>query len=327
MKITVLGTGAWGTALAILLSQNKHQVTLWSALKWQLEEIRNTGRNSSCLKGILLPKGFILEDDISEATKTAEIIVVAVASQYFRQTAQKISSFKGLVISVTKGIEFDTGLTMSGILKETLPSCIPLALSGPSLADEVARGVPTAVVAACPNTSYSELAQDLFHTTTFRVYTSQDILGVELGGALKNIIAIGAGICDGMNFGANSKAALVTRAIVEIRRLGTAMGADPGTFVGLSGLGDLMVTCFSPLSRNHFVGECLGKGEKLSDILSRMNAVAEGVPTASAAKKLSQKYNVETPIMSEIYSVLHGEKTVQEALSTLIGRSQKSEQS
>ena len=326
MRITVLGTGAWGTALAILLSQNNHQVTLWSALKWQLEEIRSTGRNSSCLKGILLPQNFILEEDISEATKTAEVVVVAVASQYFRQTVQKISSFKGLVISVTKGIEFDTGLTMSGILKETIPACIPLALSGPSLADEVARGVPTAVVAACPNTDYSKLAQELFHTTTFRVYTSQDILGVELGGALKNIIAIGAGICDGMNFGANSKAALVTRAIVEIRRLGTAMGADPNTFVGLSGLGDLMVTCFSPLSRNHFVGECLGKGEKLLDILSRMSAVAEGVPTASAAKKLSQKYNVETPIMSEIYSILHGEKTVQEALSKLVGRSQKSEQ-
>ena len=162
MRITVLGTGAWGTALAVLLSQNKHQVTLWSALKWQLEEIRSTGRNSSCLKGILLPQNFILEEDISEATKTAEVIVVAVASQYFRPTVQKISSFNGLVISVTKGIEFDTGLTMSGILKEAIPTCTPLALSGPSLADEVARGVPTAVVAACSNTNYSKLAQELF---------------------------------------------------------------------------------------------------------------------------------------------------------------------
>lgn len=326
MKITILGTGAWGSALSLLLAKNGHQITLWSALRWQLEEIRNTHKINSVIKGILFPENFIIEDDIHIATKDADVVVVAIASQYFRQSTETIETFKGPVISVTKGIEFESGLTMSGILKETIPNCIPVALSGPSLAGEVIQGIPTAVVAASHSPEHALLAQELFHSPVFRVYTGNDIIGVELGGALKNIIAIGAGICDGMGFGANSKAALLTRAIVEIRRLGVALGARPETFVGLSGLGDLMVTCFSPLSRNRYVGEHLGRGEKIKDILAGMNAVAEGVPTAASAKRLIQKHQIDAPIISEIYSILHENKDIKESITHLIGRTQKSEQ-
>lgn len=325
MKITILGTGAWGVALSLILARNGHEITLWSALKRQLDEIRATGRIESALPGAVIPREFRVEDNLSRAIEGAELILAAVASQYFRATVSQIGDFRGPIISVTKGIEFQSGLTMSGILEELLPQCLPVALSGPSLATEVARGVPTAVVAASHSQESAQLAQDIFHSPTFRVYTSSDILGVELGGALKNIIAIGAGICDGMGFGSNSKAALLTRAIVEIRRLGVAMGAEADTFSGLSGLGDLMVTCFSTLSRNHSVGERLGKGEKLNEILASMSAVAEGVPTSASAHALSERFQVETPIMNEIYAILHEGKEMKESLHALIDRSQKAE--
>lgn len=325
MKITILGTGAWGVALSLILVRNGHEITLWSALKRQLDEIRATGRIESALPGAVIPREFRVEDNLSRAIEGAELILAAVASQYFRATVSQIGDFRGPIISVTKGIEFQSGLTMSGILEELLPQCLPVALSGPSLATEVARGVPTAVVAASHSQKSAQLAQDIFHSPTFRVYTSSDILGVELGGALKNIIAIGAGICDGMGFGSNSKAALLTRAIVEIRRLGVAMGAEADTFSGLSGLGDLMVTCFSTLSRNHSVGERLGKGEKLNEILASMSAVAEGVPTSASAHALSERFQVETPIINEVYAILHEGKDIREALHALIDRSQKAE--
>lgn len=325
MKITILGTGAWGVALSLILARNGHEITLWSALKRQLDEIRATGRIESALPGAVIPREFRVEDNLSRAIEGAELILAAVASQYFRATVSQIGDFRGPIISVTKGIEFQSGLTMSGILEELLPQCLPVALSGPSLATEVARGVPTAVVAASHSQKSAQLAQDIFHSPTFRVYTSSDILGVELGGALKNIIAIGAGICDGMGFGSNSKAALLTRAIVEIRRLGVAMGAEADTFSGLSGLGDLMVTCFSTLSRNHSVGERLGKGEKLNEILASMSAVAEGVPTSASAHALSERFQVDTPIMNEIYAILHEGKEMKESLHALIDRSQKAE--
>ena len=325
MKITILGTGAWGVDLSLILARNGHEITLWSALKRQLDEIRATGRIESALPGAVIPREFRVEDNLSRAIEGAELILAAVASQYFRATVSQIGDFRGPIISVTKGIEFQSGLTMSGILEELLPQCLPVALSGPSLATEVARGVPTAVVAASHSQKSAQLAQDIFHSPTFRVYTSSDILGVELGGALKNIIAIGAGICDGMGFGSNSKAALLTRAIVEIRRLGVAMGAEADTFSGLSGLGDLMVTCFSTLSRNHSVGERLGKGEKLNEILASMSAVAEGVPTSASAHALSERFQVDTPIINEVYAILHEGKDIREALHALIDRSQKAE--
>lgn len=326
MKVAVLGTGAWGLALSGILGENHHQVTLWSALKNQLDELLTARTLPSALKNFRIPDDFQIEYDLPRATADCDVILVAVASQYFRQTVRQIpQNFRGTIISVTKGIEFSTGLTMSGILTDVLPETTPVALSGPSLAAEVAQKVPTAVVAASRSEDRAKLAQSLFHAPTFRVYTGNDILGVELGGALKNIIAIGAGICDGIGFGTNSKAALVTRAVVEIRRLGVAMGANKETFSGLSGLGDLMVTCFSSLSRNHTVGERLGKGEKLADILASMTAVAEGVPTSASAKKLIDKYGIDAPIMNQIHAILHEGKNVRDSITDLVARSQKPE--
>jgi glycerol-3-phosphate dehydrogenase (NAD(P)+) len=230
-----------------------------------------------------------------------------------------------VAVSVTKGIEFETGMTMSDILKENAPNSRVVAMSGPTLATEVVKGVPTAIVAASADATAAQTVQTLFHSPAFRVYTSTDIHGVELGGALKNVIAIGAGVGDGLGFGDNSKAALVTRAIAELRRLGVACGAQADTFAGLSGMGDLMVTCFSKLSRNHGFGERLGKGEKAEAIVASMTAVAEGYPTARSARELARKHNVETPIIEEVYAMLYEGKDVRQAVQDLTARESKAE--
>jgi glycerol-3-phosphate dehydrogenase (NAD(P)+) len=250
MKIAVIGAGAWGTALANLLCDNKHDVTLWGHDKNHLDEVRKHHRNKSRLPGIDLSHDLKFAGDLSKTVEKAECIVIAVPSKFFREVTKGISSFSGIAVSVTKGIEYETGLTMSGILNSTMPRAAASALSGPTLAMEVARNIPAAIVAANPDSKIAETIQNLFLRPTFRVYTSADLLGVELGGALKNIIAIAAGMSDGLGFGDNTKAALITRAIVEMRRLGVACGASFDTFSGLSGLGDLTVTCFSELSRN-----------------------------------------------------------------------------
>jgi glycerol-3-phosphate dehydrogenase (NAD(P)+) len=325
MKVTVLGAGAWGSALGRLLNQGGHRVTLWSNLPQQLHEMRTTGRNELCLPGIDLPRDWGLEDDLTKSVVGSECVVVAVPSRPFRQVTSHLGKFSGIVVSVTKGIEYDTGLTMSSVLKHTAPKARIAALSGPSLALEVARGIPTAIVAASEDASVSLQVQQWFHRPTFRVYTSHDLLGVELGGALKNVIAIAAGVCDGLGFGDNSKAALITRAIVEIRRLGVACGAQPDTFAGLSGLGDLTVTCFSRLSRNRGLGERLGRGEPLAEILRTMTAVAEGHPTAQSARQLGRKLGIDTPIIDEVYAMLYEGKPVADALRDLISRDSKSE--
>ncbi|HWH68719.1 MAG TPA: NAD(P)H-dependent glycerol-3-phosphate dehydrogenase, partial [Candidatus Sulfotelmatobacter sp.] len=245
MNITVLGAGAWGTALARLLHQGNHRITLWGHKAERLEAIRRTGRNEHFLPGIELPRDLNLESDLLRAIADAQCIVVAVPSQPFREVTRHLADYSGVIVSVTKGIEYNTGLTMCGILAQTAPRARAVALSGPTFAIEVARDIPTAIVAASSDLATAEQIQTLFSRPSFRVYTSADVLGVELGGALKNVIAIAAGVSDGLGFGDNSKAALVTRAIVEFRRLGVACGAQPETFTGLSGLGDLMVTCFS----------------------------------------------------------------------------------
>jgi len=226
---------------------------------------------------------------------------------------------------VTKGIEFDSGLTMSGVLAQTAPGAQRAVLSGPTLALEVARGVPTAAVVASGDPSVAERVQALFHRPSMRVYTSHDVVGVELGGALKNVIAVAAGVCDGLGFGENSKAALVTRAIVEIRRLGVACGAQADTFAGLSGLGDLVVTCFSPLSRNRALGERLGRGDRLEDVLARSVSVAEGYPTARAAWQQARRHNVSTPIMDEVYAMLYACKPPPQAVRDITARGSKPE--
>ena len=325
MKITILGAGAWGTALARLLCGGKNFVTLWGHDAAHLAAMAKTFRNERYLPGIELPPDLKLEAELAQAISGAEMIIVAVPSKAFRQVTAALKDFSGIAVSVTKGIEHDTGLTMCGILEQTAPHAKLAALSGPSLALEDARGVPTAIVAASTDTATAAAVQKIFHRPTFRVYTSHDLTGVELGGALKNVIAIAAGVCDGLGFGDNSKAALVTRGLAEIRRLGVACGAQTETFPGLSGLGDLMVTCFSKLSRNRGFGERLGRGEKLDVILANAVSVAEGYPTAKSAHALARKLKIETPIIDEIYAALYEGKAPAQALQDLTARESKAE--
>jgi glycerol-3-phosphate dehydrogenase (NAD(P)+) len=326
MNLTVVGAGAWGTALAKLLSEADHQVTVWGNEPDHLEEVRRAACNDRFLPGVPLPRTLRLEPDLAKAISSAECVVVAVPSYAFREVTRALGSFEGITVTVTKGIEYDNGLTMSGVLASTAPRSRIVALSGPTLAMEVARGIPTACVAASTDQHAAEAVQSLFHRPSFRVYTSADVLGVEMGGALKNVIAVGAGTSDGLGFGDNSKAALITRGIVEMRRLGVACGALPETFAGLSGLGDLTVTCFSKLSRNRGLGERLGRGEKLTDILRTTTAVAEGHPTARSAIQLARKLGICTPIMDEVYAMLYDGKDVAQALRDLTSRDSKAEQ-
>jgi glycerol-3-phosphate dehydrogenase (NAD(P)+) len=325
MKITVLGMGAWGIALARLLIEGGHAVMLWGHDPDLLEELRRTRRNDRLLPQIPLPAEVTLVSDLDAGVGDSELVVAAVASRFFRTVTASLGQFRGVVVSVTKGIEYETGLTMSGILAQTAPRARVVALSGPTLALEVARGVPTAIVAASADAPTGNRVQAVFHRPTFRVYTSPDVLGVELGGALKNVIAIGAGACDGLGFGDNSKAALITRGIAEMRRLGVACGAQPETFTGLSGIGDLTVTCFSKLSRNRGFGERLGRGEKAEEILASMASVAEGVPTAQSARQLARRLDVPIPIIDEVYAMLYEGKAVRDALQDLTGRESKAE--
>jgi glycerol-3-phosphate dehydrogenase (NAD(P)+) len=325
MKVTVLGAGSWGTALARLLHGGGHEVTLWAHNAARLEEIKTTGRNERYLPGIDLPKDWRVEPDLAAAVAGADCVVVSVISKAFRTVASQLRGYTGVVASVTKGIEFDTGLTMSGVLAQCAPKARVAALSGPTLALEVAKDIPAAIVAASTDAKTAETVQRLFHRPTFRVYTSNDVLGVELGGALKNVIAIGAGVCDGLGFGDNSKAALITRAIVEIRRVGEARGAQAETFAGLSGIGDLMVTCFSKLSRNRRFGERLGRGEQITHILLDTPNIAEGYPTARSAHQLAHKLKVATPIIDEVYAMLYQGKDVKRAVKDLISRESKAE--
>jgi glycerol-3-phosphate dehydrogenase (NAD(P)+) len=325
MTVTVIGAGAWGTALAMLLQHGGHKVTIWGHDAGHLDDMRKSGRNDRYLPGIELPREWRLETNLPAAIADAECIVVAVPSKAFREVTAALKHFSGILISVTKGIEHQSGLTMCGILAENAARASLAALSGPSLALEVARGIPTAIVAASADTEIANTVQKLFHRPAFRVYTSADIVGVELGGALKNVIAIAAGICDGLGFGDNSKASLVTRGIVEMRRLGLACGAHPETFAGLSGIGDLMVTCFSKLSRNRGFGERVGRGETPEAILASMTSVAEGYPTARSACALAQKLNLSTPIIDEVHAMLYEHKNVRQALQDLTARESKAE--
>jgi len=324
VKVTVLGAGAWGTALARLLHQCGAQTAHWAHDPAHVEEIRRTRRNERFLPGIDIPREIALEKEL-KAGLDAECIVVAVPSKAFREVTSVLEDFPGIVVSVTKGIEYDTGLTMCGVLADNAPRARHAALSGPSFAIEVARGIPTAIVAASKDLAAAAEVQKIFSCPTFRVYTTPDILGVELGGALKNVIAIASGVADGLGFGDNSKAALVTRAIAEIRRLGVACGAQADTFTGLSGLGDLMVTCFSKHSRNRSFGERCGRGEKAADVAASMEAVAEGYPTARSAYQLARRHDVSTPIIDEVFAMLYEGKDVRQGVRDLMSRDLKAE--
>ena len=325
MKAAVLGAGAWGTTLARLLAQGGHTVTLWGHDTDHLQELARKGVNERYLPGIALPSSLRVEPELARAIQDVECVVVAVPSKAFRGVTKALADCEGILVSVTKGIEYETGLTMSAALRANAVRSRIVALSGPTLAMEVARGMPTAIVAASDDPGAAQQVQRLFHRSNFRVYTSTDPLGVELGGALKNVVAIAAGIGDGLGFGDNSKGALVTRGIVEMRRLGVACGAQPETFSGLSGLGDLAVTCYSRLSRNRGFGERLGRGESPEKILAESVAVAEGYPTARSAHHLAERLAVVTPIIEQVYQVLYEGKNVAKALQDLTNRESKAE--
>ncbi|MEI7733441.1 MAG: NAD(P)H-dependent glycerol-3-phosphate dehydrogenase [Verrucomicrobiota bacterium] len=324
MKVTFLGAGAWGSALAKLLRDNGHQVRLWDVNRANLEAIRS-GQNEAYLPGVALPTDLEVETDFDRAVAGRDCIVLAIPSEFFRSVAARLGATRAILVSVTKGIEFETGDTMCEILQELAPKCPVAALSGPSFAVEVARGVPTAIVCASGDAATAQIVQSLFHRPTFRMYRSPDLRGVELGGALKNVIAIAAGVSDGLGFGDNTKAALITRGIAEIRRLGTADGAQTETFAGLSGIGDLTVTCFSKLSRNRSLGERLGRGETMPAILASAPKLAEGYPTARSAQKLARRLKVSIPIIDEVHAVCYEGKTPRQAVMDLMNRDVKAE--
>ncbi len=325
MNVTVVGAGAWGTALALVLHQNGHRLTLWGHDAGHLEAMARQRRNDGFLPGIELPGDWHFEPDVARAAARADMVLMVVPSKAFREVARGLGAPRCPVVTATKGIEFETGRTMGDILRDCLPGAPVVALSGPSLAPEVARGVPTAVVAASEDPVVAESVQAAFHRPAFRVYRGTDRLGVELGGALKNVIAIAAGVCDGLGFGDNSKAALITRGQAEVRRLGVACGARAETFSGLSGLGDLTVTCFSRLSRNRGLGERLGRGESLAQITASTASVAEGVPTARAALRLARALDIEVPIIREVHAMLFEDKDVRQGVRDLLNRDSKAE--
>ena len=325
MNVAVLGAGAWGTALGLVLHRNSHAVTLWTHRAEHAAELQARHSNDRFLPGIALPKEWTVTTDLGRAVNDTEAIVLAVPSKAFRGVATQLSNVRVPLVSVTKGIEYASGMTMSQVLESCAAHAAIAALSGPTFALEVARGHPGAIVSAARELAIAEQVQALFHRPEFRVYTTPDLTGVELGGALKNVIAIAAGVGDGLGLGDNSKAALVTRALAEMRRLGVACGAQPETFAGLSGLGDLTVTCFSQLSRNRKFGERLGRGETPEQILATSTSVAEGYPTARSAYQLARKVEAETPIIDEVYAMLYEGKDLQDSLRDLMTRSSKAE--
>lgn len=324
MNVTVLGAGAWGTALAKILQENGNSVTLWDKNSQSLEEIQ-TGRNEQYLPGIALPTDWKTQPDFKRAIGGAECVVLAIPSQAFREVAARLKGHPAIFVSVTKGIEFESGDTMSRILLEQAPANRVVALSGPSFAAEVAKNIPTTVVCACESDGTAKTVQGMFHRPEFRIYRSTDVLGVEYGGALKNVIAIAAGVSDGLGYGDNTKAGLVSRALSEMRRLGVACGAQAETFSGLSGIGDLMLTCFSRQSRNRDLGERIGRGESIEKIQASHPKLAEGYPTARSAHRLAKDKNVPTPIIDEVYAMLYEAKDARKAVRDLISRSFKAE--
>jgi glycerol-3-phosphate dehydrogenase (NAD(P)+) len=324
MRITVLGAGAWGTALAKILHENGNSVTLWDKNAAGLEQIQQ-GRNETYLPGVPLPSDWKTQPDFKKAVGGAECLILAIPSQAFREVVAQLKGHPGTFVSVTKGIEFETGDTMSRILGEYAPTDRVAALSGPSFAREVAMGIPTTVVCASENDGTAKTVQGLFHRPEFRIYRSTDILGVEYGGALKNVIAIAAGVSDGLGYGDNTKAGLVSRALSEMRRLGVACGAQAETFSGLSGIGDLMLTCFSRQSRNRDLGERIGRGESIEKIQASNPKLAEGYPTARSAHRLAREKNIPTPIIDEVFGMLYEAKDARKAVRDLISRSFKAE--
>ena len=330
-KISVVGAGSWGTALAKLLALKGFAVTLWVYEADLAERMRETQCNDLYLPGIILPKHLEITADLAAAVRDREVIVLVPPSQVMRKVVLHVAPCikeGALIVSAAKGIENDTLLPMSDLLLETLPPALHerlTFLSGPSFAREVACGMPTAVVAASYNCEAARAAQQIFSNEVFRVYTTDDVIGVELGGAVKNVIALAAGVVDGLGFGYNTRAALITRGLAEMTRLGVAMGARAETFAGLAGMGDLVLTCTGDLSRNRAVGIELGKGRKIAAILDGMHAVAEGVRTTLSTWQLANRLHVPMPITEQVYQILYEDKDPGRAVTELMLRELKDE--
>lgn len=327
-KIGVIGAGSFGTALATVLAGKGHDVTVWARKREQVENIIQTRENSHYLPGVKLPDKIKFTDNLKEAAADKDYLLFAVPAQSFRGVLKEAAEYfdhSVPVINVAKGIEKGTLLRLSQVSEEIMPDIKYVALSGPSHAEEVARQLPTTVAVAGTDHDLAMEIQEIFFADRFRVYTNEDLAGVELGGALKNIIALGAGISDGLGFGDNAKAAMMTRGITEMTRLGLTMGADMKTFSGLTGIGDLIVTCTSMHSRNRRCGILIGKGVNPDEATHRIGMVVEGISTAEAAYALAQRYNIDMPITESIYKVIHGEMDARSAVSYLMGREMKNE--
>ena len=328
MKIAVIGSGGWGSAVAILLANKGHEVRLWS---WQKEESARLARdreNREFLPGVKFPDNIICSPDAELCVEDTELVVTAAPSIATRTTAKMLSPLikdGQVLLNISKGLEEETLMRLSQVYDAEIPQAAIAVMSGPSHAEEVSRGIPTTNVAASGDHEVAVFVQDVFMDPKFRVYTSSDVIGVELGGALKNVIALCAGISDGLGYGDNTKAALMTRGIAELSRLGTAMGARSETFMGLSGIGDLIVTCTSMHSRNRRAGILLGQGKSLKETLNTVHMTVEGVNTARAAYMLAQKYKVDMPIVTEAYRVLFEGKSARAAVDELMTRDKKME--
>ncbi len=330
IEVGVVGAGSWGTTLALLLHENGHRITLWEYRPEIAAEMRRRRENFEFLPGVELPVAMNITSDLPQTVSQKQMVLLAVPSHLLRTAIRQVSGElvgDAMALSATKGIETDSLLQMSEVIAEEwkLPQERIGALSGPSLSREVNKGVPTTVVIASQSLANAEWAQRTFASPLFRVYASDDIVGVELGGALKNVIAIAAGISDGLGFGDNAKGALLTRGLSEIARLGVKMGGKPQTFMGLSGMGDLITTCVSDLSRNHHVGYQIGQGKKLKEVLSGMSMVAEGVKTTEAVLRLSRKYELPMPIVEVVYQILFEDKDPRQAVGELMMRRLKVE--
>ena len=329
-KISVIGSGGWGIALTILLHKNGHELTVWSFDKKEAKELKITRENKAKLANILLPEDIVVTDDLKEAVTDKDILVLAVPSKAVRSVSKSLKDIvkeKQIIVNVAKGLEEDTLATMTDIIEEELKGKNPqvAVLSGPSHAEEVGKGIPTTCVVSAHNKELTLYLQNIFMSPAFRVYTSPDMLGVEVGGALKNVIALAAGIADGLNYGDNTKAALITRGIKEIASLGVAMGGEQSTFYGLTGLGDLIVTCASMHSRNRRAGILLGQGKTLDEAIKEVNMVVEGVYSAKSALMAARRYNVEIPIIEQVNAVLFENKNAAEAVNELMIRDKKLE--
>lgn len=326
-KVTILGGGTWGIALAVLLHNNGHEVTVWSAVEKEIQMLKEQ-REHKMLPGVKLPDELIYTLDEKQALTDKDIVVMAVASSYTRKTAHALAPLVKpgqIIVNVAKGIEEATLMTLTQVIEDEIPAADVAVLSGPSHAEEVGRGLPTSVVVGAKSQATAEYVQSIFMSPVFRVYTSPDVLGIELGSSLKNVVALAAGIADGLGYGDNAKAALITRGITEISRLGTAMGGKAETFSGLTGIGDLIVTCASMHSRNRRAGILIGQGKTYQEAMEEVQQVVEGVYSAKAAMKLAEKYHVQLPIIEQVNKVLFEGKSAADGVKELMLRDKKSE--